>query len=32
MIPFIVCQLLTLALVALIPSSATWLPLILQRY
>ncbi len=32
MIPFIVCQLLTLALVAFIPASATWLPLILQRY
>lgn len=32
MIPFIVCQLLTLALVALLPASATWLPAILQRY
>lgn len=30
MIPFIICQFL--ALVALIPASATWLPAILQRY
>jgi tripartite ATP-independent transporter DctM subunit len=32
MVPFIICQLLTLALVALVPASATWLPAILQRY
>jgi tripartite ATP-independent transporter DctM subunit len=32
MIPFIICQLLTLALVALVPASATWLPAILQKY